>query len=178
MAHLPSFKSTVGSITHLRIPTHSHAFPYNIAYHLPGNFGATAAIAEMLLQSQRVPDLGLILLLPALPGPKASGAVSAWDIGAFEGLRARGGYTISMRWGGSKVKALTITRKSAVDFGGSPLPLLLRMPASFVVPNSVSASTSGSSVPLTCVDRPQGLDIRFDVGCLKNQVEYEIHLKY
>ena len=142
---------------------------------MDGNFGAAAAIAEMLLQSHRVPDLGLLLLLPALPG--------AWGTGSFDGLRARGGYTVRMRWAGGRVLALAIARTSEVDFGGAPLPLLVRLPASFAAPAAVSVRAAGSAAPVTCFSRPQGqqgLDIRFEPGCLKTGTEggYEIDLSY
>lgn len=141
---------------------------------IDGNFGATAAIAEMLLQSHRMPDRGLLLLLPALP--------SAWSAGSFVGLRARGGYTLRMKWAAGKVQALAITRTSEVDFGDAPLPLLVRLPASFAVPATVSVRAAGSSAPVTCFTQPQGqaLDIRFEPGCLQTQIKggYEIDLSY
>ena len=87
--------------THRSGGTYPNLFDAHPPFQIDGNFGGTAGICEMLMQS----DGETMYLLPALP--------EAWKNGEITGIKARGNYEVSLRWKNGKVNKATITCQNA-----------------------------------------------------------------
>ncbi|GAA0921406.1 hypothetical protein GCM10009558_032900 [Virgisporangium aurantiacum] len=93
----------------LRFSTLANLWDTHPPFQIDGNFGATAGVAEMLLQSHT----GEVQVLPALPG--------AWPKGSVTGLKARGDLTVDVAWASGAAQRIAVT-------AGESGPVTLRNP--------------------------------------------------
>lgn len=92
---------------------YSNLFDAHPPFQIDGNFGATAGIAEMLLQSHE----GFLNPLPALP--------RAWERGCVSGLKAVGNHEVELRWEEMNLRQMTVKSLSGQ-------PLRIKLPASSI----------------------------------------------
>ncbi|GEO10153.1 alpha/beta hydrolase [Segetibacter aerophilus] len=109
----------------LRKSTLNNLFDNHPPFQIDGNFGATAGITEMLLQSQA----GEIQLLPALP--------KAWKKGYIHGIVARGGFDIDLDWENGQLKQVKLLSKNGntanVRYGNKTITIKTEKGKSYVL---------------------------------------------
>ena len=117
--------------------TYMNLFDCHPPFQIDGNFGGTAGIAEMLMQSHN----GFIELLPALP--------KTWDTGSISGLKARGDVTVSFNWTDCTVTdgSLEVSQGGCCQFLKPEQVNILSLDA------DITMQESGEILIFTC-DRP------------------------
>nr|WP_315172548.1 glycoside hydrolase family 95 protein [uncultured Flavobacterium sp.] len=98
--------------------TYPNLFDAHPPFQIDGNFGGTAAVVEMLVQSNE----NEIRLLPALP--------DAWETGTIKGISARGGFELEMHWDKKRLSKLIISSKlggkTTLIYGNQTKSILLK----------------------------------------------------
>jgi alpha-L-fucosidase 2 len=114
--------------TFIQRSLYPNLFDAHPPFQIDGNFGYTAGIAEMLLQSF---EKGVIRLLPALP--------SSWKNGYIKGLKARTGLTVDIYWKNNKLTKAVIYSKFNTGiklvYGQKVMPVKLKAGERYVFKN-------------------------------------------
>ncbi len=145
-------KDASASLTHLNYLlqncTAENLFDIHPPFQIDGNFGGTAGITEMLIQSHLgSPDKRIIELLPALP--------EEWHTGSIKGVCARGDITLDIKWvNGLLTEAIAYSQKETT--------LRLKLNSKTLSPKSETVFTTEDSVLL--VTLPAGKPVKLTFG--------------
>ncbi|MDR3236748.1 MAG: glycoside hydrolase family 95 protein [Prevotellaceae bacterium] len=141
--------------------TYPNMFDAHPPFQIDGNFGCTAGIAEMLLQSYD----GALHILPALP--------DVWSKGKVSGLRARGGFITSIEWENGRVKTVKITS----PLGGN---LRLRTADPLVLDGKGELNKAEGANPNPFYQTPEtplpiiSKDAKLNLPSVKETIEYDL----
>jgi alpha-L-fucosidase 2 len=134
---------------------YKNLFDAHPPFQIDGNFGATAGIAELLVQSHA----SAIHLLPALP--------SFWKQGSVKGLKARGGFEVAVSWEGNQLKKAEVFSKL-----GGRCRIRTSIPVKVLETDSKKAEGENKNVFYTIGGFGNGVPNK--QGQLKNGSDFEI----
>jgi alpha-L-fucosidase 2 len=117
--------------------TYPNLFDAHPPFQIDGNFGATAGITEMLLQSHE----GMISLLPALP--------AQWKSGSIKGIKARGNFKVDIEWKGGKM-----TKSKIYSGSGGNCRIYCLQPIKVIETRSTKPSGDNSNPFYTAYGKP------------------------